>query len=113
MRKTLTRRFGGLRSSPSRPQGVAMTGEAFLRGALASLEVNDTFSEAVVVMSDGSRLCFRHRVGERWASAEGGGRAAEVLAMIQLFRLNGKHLDVRFQDGSGWEALFRPGSKGP
>jgi hypothetical protein len=84
-----------------------MTGEAFLRGTLASVEVNDTFSEAVVVMSDGSRLCLCHRVGERWASADGGGRAAEVLAMIRLFRLNGKHLDVQFQDGSRWEARFR------
>jgi hypothetical protein len=93
-------------------KGVGMTGEAFLRGALASVEVNDTFSEAVVVMGDGSRLCFCHRVGELWASADGGGRAAEVLAIIRLFRLNGKHLDVQFQDGSRWEARFQPGSKG-
>ncbi len=84
-----------------------MTGEALLRGALASVEVNDDFSAAVVTMSDGSRLCFRHRVGERWASAEGGGRAAEVLALIHVFRLNGKHLDVQFRDGSRWEARFR------
>jgi len=84
-----------------------MTGEVFLRGALASVEVNDAFSEAAVVMSDGSRLCFRHRVGERWASADGGGRAAEVLAMIHQFRLNGKHLDIQFQDGSRWEARFQ------
>jgi hypothetical protein len=85
-----------------------MTGKTFLRDGLASVEVNDTFSEAVVVMSDGSRLCFCHRVGERWASADGGGRAADVLAMIQLFRLNGKHLDIAFEDGSRWEARFGP-----
>jgi hypothetical protein len=84
-----------------------VTGETFLRDALASVEVNDSFTEAVVAMSDGSRLFFRHRVGERWASADGGGRAAEVLAMIRLFRLNGKHLDIAFQDGSRWEARFR------
>ncbi|HKI35214.1 MAG TPA: hypothetical protein VKA46_25375 [Gemmataceae bacterium] len=84
-----------------------MTNEAFLRRALVSVEVNDTFSEAVVVMGDGSRLRFRHRVGERWAKAEGAGLAGEVLALMALFRLNGKHLDVRFQDGSRWEARFR------
>ena len=39
-------------------EGVGMTGEAFLRGALASVEVNDSFSEAVIAMGDGSRLCF-------------------------------------------------------
>ncbi len=94
-------------------KGVGMTGETFLRGALKSVEVNDGFTEAVIVMGDGSRLCFCHRVGERWASADGGGRAAEVLAMIQQFRLNGKHLDVQFQDGSRWEARFRARSKGP
>jgi hypothetical protein len=90
-----------------------MTNEAFLRRALASVEVNDTFSEAAVVMTDRSRLCFCHRVGERWASAEGAGLAEEVLAMIATFRLNGKHLDVQFRDGSRWEARLGLSTKGP
>ncbi len=72
-----------------------MSDEALLRGALASVEVNETFTEAVVGMTDGSRLCFRHRVGERWVRAEEAGLAGEVLALIVGFRLNGKHLDVR------------------
>jgi hypothetical protein len=84
-----------------------MTNEASLRGGMSSLEVNDSFTESVIVMTDGSRLCFCHRVGQRWAKAEGGGLAEEVLATIGLFRLNGKHLDVQFQDGSRWEARFR------
>jgi hypothetical protein len=85
-----------------------MSHEAFLRQALVSVEVNDTFSEAVVVLGDGSRLRFCHRVGERWARAEDdNGLAGEVLARMTLFRLNGKHLDVLFQDGSRWEARFR------
>jgi hypothetical protein len=84
-----------------------MDNEAFLRGALSSLEVNDTFTEAVVVMTDGSHLCFCHRVGERWVRAEGAGFAGEILPTIVRFRLNGKHLDVQFQDGSRWEAHFR------
>ena len=90
-----------------------MTQEAFLRSAFVSLEVNGDFSEAVLVLRDGSRLCFCHRVGERWAkaagpegSASGAALAEEVLASVALFRLNPKHLDVQFGDGSRWEARF-------
>ena len=64
-------------------------------------------------MADGSRLCFCHRVGERWAKAlpaaasgERPGLADQVLQRIALFRLNAKHLDVQFHDGSRWEARF-------
>jgi hypothetical protein len=91
-----------------------MTGETILRRALVSLEANDTFSEAVLLLADGSRLRFCHRVGERWAKAEradgteaGGTLAAGVLATVATFRLNAKHLDVQFQDGGRWEARFR------
>jgi hypothetical protein len=90
-----------------------MTQEEFLRSAFVSIDVNPDFSEAVLVMRDGSRLCFRHRVGERWAKAEGaagaggeGSAAGTVLAAMALFRLNPKHLDIRFGDGSRWEARF-------
>jgi hypothetical protein len=83
------------------------------RRSFASIEVNDTFTEAVVAMSDGSRLCFRHRVGERTAGAvgrEGGDEAAgvagELLRALSTFRLNAKHLEVQFSDGSRWEAAF-------
>jgi hypothetical protein len=84
-----------------------MTNEAFLCEALVSLKVNETHTEAVLVLTDGSRLFFCHRVDERWAKADGAGLAGEVLSMIGLFRLNGKHLDVQFNDGSRWEARFR------
>ena len=85
-----------------------MTHDAFLRQSLTSLDVNDTFSEAVVELADGSRLRFCHRVGERWVRAEGSaGLAGKVLASIARFRLNGKHLDVQFADGGRWEAPFR------
>ncbi len=90
-----------------------MTHEDLLRRAFVALEVNDDFSEAVLRMQDGSRLCFCHRVGERWAKAAGADpandaatAAGEVLALIRLFRLNGKHLDIQFADGSRWEARF-------
>ena len=91
-----------------------MTAEEVLRGVFTSLEVNGDFSEAAMVMADGSRLCYCHRVGERWAKAVSGGEAADdpglasrVLPLIALFRLNAKHLDLRFHDGSRWEARFR------
>jgi hypothetical protein len=89
-----------------------MTSDGFLRSSFVALEVNDDFSEAVVALRDGSRLRFRHRVGERWVRAEGGeGLAGTVLAAVSQFRLNAKHLDVQFADGTRWEARF-PGLPG-
>ena len=64
-------------------------------------------------MRDDSRLCFCHRVGERRAKAEGaeGGLAGRMLPLIALFRLNARHLDVQFGDGTRWEMRFPgPGS---
>ncbi len=110
MHDDFTARMAGRRAHP---EGGRMTAEDLLRAAFASLEVNGDFSEAVLAMTDGSRLCFCHRVGERWAKAVGGGEGGEngtagrVLPLIALFRLNAKHLDVRFRDGSRWEARFR------
>jgi hypothetical protein len=93
-----------------------MSGEEALRAALRSLEVNDDFTEAILLLRDGSQLRFCHRVGERWAkavaAAETGGDAGvaeRVLSHISLFRLNGKHLDILFRDGSRWEAAFGGG----
>jgi hypothetical protein len=92
-----------------------VTAEEKLRAEFQSIDVNEPFTEAVVLLRDGSRLCFCHRVGERWAKAfpipsgGDGGTANELLGRIALFRLNGKHLDVQFQDGSRWEYRLRPG----
>jgi hypothetical protein len=90
-----------------------MTAQELLRASFVSMEVNGDFTEAVVLLRDGSRLCFCHRVGERWAKAVGaaeavdeGGLAGRVLSLVGLFRLNAKHLDVQFQDGSRWEERF-------
>jgi hypothetical protein len=86
--------------------------------AILTVEVNGDFTEAVMHLQDNSRLCFCHRVGERWAKAVGpeerehdGGKAEELLSAIKMFRLNRKHLDIQFEDGSRWdEALqdFKP-----
>jgi hypothetical protein len=89
-----------------------MTHADFLRTSFVALEVNEAFTEAVVRLHDGSRLDLCHRVGERWVRAtgpEGATRADTILAQIALFRLNGKHLDIHFADGSRWEAPFRAG----
>ena len=95
-----------------------MTDEDFLRRSFVSLEVGGDFAEAVLVMGDGSRLLFCHRVGERWVravaagGAEGeGGLAGRVLSRIAQFRLNARHLDVQFEDGSRWEARFSDSGK--
>jgi hypothetical protein len=83
-----------------------MTGEELLRSCFVSLELNEGFTEATLQMRDASRLRFCHRVGQRTVEAVDGGEAAQVLALIEKFRLNAKHLDVQFQDGSRWEARF-------
>ena len=61
-------------------------------------------------LQDNSRLCFCHRVGERWAKAVGPGQredetglAGELLSAMTMFRLNAKHLDIQFEDGSRWD----------
>lgn len=93
-----------------------------LRRQLASLEVNDDFTQAVVSLADGSRLCFCHRVDDRSAEAlapeQADNRsvgdplehtAEQLLAAMHLFRLNARHLEIWFRDGSSWEAVFADG----
>ena len=87
-----------------------MTSEETLGKAILTVEVNEDFTEAVMRLQDNSRLCFCHRVDEHWAKAVGpeeleqeGGEAGELLAAIKMFRLNRKHLDIQFQDGSRWD----------
>ena len=92
-----------------------MTSAETLRTALLTVEVNEHFTEAILGFRDNSRLCFCHRVGERWAKAVGpvgreqdAGLAAELLSAMTMFRLNAKHLDIQFSDESRWdEALQR------
>ncbi len=90
---------------------VLPTSEQVLRDAFVSIETDARFTEAVVMLRDGSVLYFCHRVGERWAKAVGpdgdeGGRSEDLIDAVRMFRLNAKHLDVEFEDGSRWE--WRP-----
>ncbi|MEE3369164.1 MAG: hypothetical protein VX346_07460 [Planctomycetota bacterium] len=85
-----------------------------LRSEIATVQTNDLFSEAVLHLRDDSRLCFCHRVDERWAKAVGpagkeeeGGHAEGLLSHIQMFRLNSKHLDIQFEDGSRWDEALQ------
>jgi hypothetical protein len=87
-----------------------MTSEERLRSELLTVEVNENFTEAVLQFHDNSRLCFCHRVDERWAKSVGpdqreteAGLAGELLSEITTFRLNANHLDIQFQDGSRWD----------
>jgi hypothetical protein len=89
---------------------MAIPSDAFLRETLRAVEVNDDFTEAVLQLKDASRLCFCHRVGERWAKSVGpegreedGGDADTLVSAITMFRLNRKHLDIQFEDGSRWD----------
>lgn len=89
---------------------MTMSSDEFLRASLQSIEVNEDFTEAVIYLQDASRLCFCHRVGERWAKSVGpegsehlGGQADRLVSEIKMFRLNRKHLDIQFQDGSRWD----------
>jgi hypothetical protein len=95
---------------------MIMSATQELDRAFMSIDVNHDYSEAVLLLADRTRLCFCHRVGERWAKAVGpagaeeqGGQAAAILAAIAMFRLNAKHLDISFSDGSRWEKKFRSG----
>ena len=85
---------------------LSMTSEEFLRRDLLTVEANDNSTEAVMLFHDNSRLCFCHRVDERWAKAVGpdnreedAGFAGELLSAMTMFRLNAKHLDIQFEDG--------------
>ena len=94
--------------------GVPMTAAEKLQSSLSSAQVNEDFTEAVLRLGDGTRLCFCHRVDERWAKAVGperaeseAGLAGEFLSAIQQFRLNARHLDIFFEDASRWDEPLR------
>lgn len=98
---------------------LSMTSEEILRRDLLTVEANDNFTEAVVLFHDNSRLCFCHRVDERWAKAVGpdhreedAGFAGELLSAMTMFRLNAKHLDILFEDDSRWDEALQDFKRG-
>ena len=81
-----------------------------LQRSLSGVEVNHRFTEAVMRFTDGRHLAYSHRVDERWVKAIRHDHyelntsiAEQLLTDISQFRLNAKHLDIQFQDGSRWD----------
>ncbi len=99
-----------------------MTVAERLQAALVAVEANATFTHACMRFHDGSRLEFCHRVDERWARAVAPtsppdsssapavatGLATDLLPAITRFRLNARHLDIQFDDGSRWDQPVTP-----
>ncbi len=50
---------------------TSMNSAETLRTSLFTVEVDEAFTEAVLRLHDNSRLCFCHRVDERWAKSVG------------------------------------------
>lgn len=66
---------------------------------------NPGFTQAILVFSDGSRLLFQHSSrADRWARASLTDTMADNCCQaLQQFRLNAKHLQLYFGDGSDLE----------
>jgi hypothetical protein len=67
--------------------------------------VNTGFTEAVLYFKDGSYLQFEHSSrSNRWARASGDATMADkICRSLHQFRLNAKHLQLFFDDGSNAE----------
>lgn len=66
---------------------------------------NEAFTQAAVFFKDGSHLTFEHTSrANRWARPSEDGTAADsVCKAMTQFRLNAKHLQLFFEDGSNLE----------
>jgi hypothetical protein len=72
-----------------------------------SYTVNAAFNRATLDFTDGSQLQFEHTSrSNRWARASSEAtKAGEICRSIRQFRLNAKHLQLFFEDGSVVEFL--------
>ena len=73
-------------------------------------EVNAEFNQAVLFFRDTSYLQFEH-IGRdrRWARASADGTTADKICQaLRQFRLNAKHLQLFFEDGSDAEFVVKP-----
>ena len=66
---------------------------------------NTSFTQATLHFADGSELRFEHSSRtSRWAAASSEGTVADDICRgLRQFRLNAKHLQLFFQDGSDAE----------
>ncbi len=74
-------------------------------GEAARYVVNAAYTQAVLFFHDHSYLQFQHSSRQdRWAKASAAGTAADrVCLAMSAFRLNAKHLQLAFEDGSDVE----------
>ena len=81
--------------------GVDSTAEEFCK-TIMGMDVNEMANGAVLHFDDGSYLQFVHTSrSSRWAKASSEeGIAAQCCEALDKFRLNGKHLQLYFEDGS-------------
>jgi hypothetical protein len=91
------------------PGGTDMLAEIARRDVVRYV-VNAEFNQAVLYFRDCSYLQFEHIGRERrWARASADGTTADsVCRSLRQFRLNAKHLQLFFEDGSDAEFIARP-----
>jgi hypothetical protein len=77
---------------------------ALTRGGVTRYVANAEFTEGALFFVDGSFLQFVHKLNERWARpSTDDSTAGQVCRALRLFRLNAKHLQLFFVDGSDVE----------
>jgi hypothetical protein len=81
----------------------------FTREAFTRYVANAEFNEAALFFNDGSFLQFEHKGRDkRWARPSADDTTAgQVCRALRQFRLNAKHLQLYFEDGSDIE-FFSP-----
>ena len=79
----------------------------FTREASTRYVANAEFNEAAVFFTDGSFLQFEHKGRDRrWARPSvDDTTAGHVCRALRQFRLNAKHLQLYFEDGSDVEFI--------
>ncbi len=77
----------------------------FAKTETTRYRVNATFTQALLYFKDGSYLQFEHSSrSNRWARASAGETIADrICRELTQFRLNAKHLQLFFEDGSDAE----------
>jgi len=78
---------------------------ALVQSQVVRYVANATFTQAVLLFTDESRLYFEHTSrANRWVKASRAQSLADrCCAHMQQFRLNAKHLQLYFVDGSDVE----------
>ena len=77
----------------------------FVRNEAVRYDADAEFKRAALFFRDGSFIEFEHSSRDtRWARASGDGTMADkICRSIRIFRLNAKHLQLFFEDGTDAE----------